>query len=227
MDKVIFWDFDGTLVYSERMWSRALYRLLKRHMPDTALTIEDVRGTGLVLYSWEEAEKDNRKLVGDAWWRYTEGQFYKMYTMIGVPEEIAFRASRDMRSEILKVNNYHLYADAHKVLDECCKRGYRNYILSNNYPELQQIMDELELTSYFSGLVISAMEGYDKPRREFFQMGLDMAGNPSHAYMVGDNPYADIEGGNQMGMTTILVHRDAPNQADYHIEELSEILEII
>lgn len=75
MKKAIFWDFDGTLVYSEHMWSNCMYRILKRYWPDTSLQIEDLRSTGIVLYTWDEPEKDNRNLVGDAWRAYTEELF--------------------------------------------------------------------------------------------------------------------------------------------------------
>ena len=33
MNKVIFWDFDGTLVYSEHLWSGSLLKTLERYTP--------------------------------------------------------------------------------------------------------------------------------------------------------------------------------------------------
>ncbi|MGI6095844.1 MAG: HAD family hydrolase [Lachnospiraceae bacterium] len=227
MKKAIFWDFDGTLVYSEHMWSNCMYRILKRYWPDTPLRIEDLRSTGIVLYTWDEPEKDNRKLVGDAWWAYTEERFWQAYRLAGVPQEIALRASQDMRSEILKVENYRLYQDACDTLSACREKGYENYLLSNNYPELEVIVKELGLMPYFDGLVISAVVGYDKPREEFFRIGLEMAGYPSVCYMVGDNLRADIAGGNQMSMTTILVHRKETGQENYCFSDLSFIPDIL
>ena len=51
--------------------------------------------------------------------------------------------------------------------------------------------------------------------------------SPAECYMVGDNPNADIIGGKNMGMTTIFVHKDLPNEADFVCENLIEIVDII
>lgn len=223
MKKVIFWDFDGTLVYSEHLWSNCMYDALKRHLPKTNLTVMDVRKLSQNLYSWDRPEEDNTSLVGDMWWRDMEKSFQKLFTALGIPDEIAVHVSQDVREEILKVENYRLYEDAVSTLQECMKRGYRNYILSNNYPELHQIIDKLHLLPYLDGSIVSAVIGYDKPRREIFTYARKISGNPDICYMVGDNPKADIEGGNRDKMITVFVHRRAACQADYTVESLREI----
>lgn len=41
--------------------------------------------------------------------------------------------------------------------------------------------------------------------------------------MIGDNPKADIKGGQAAGLKTILVHWECPNEADGVCASLSEI----
>lgn len=45
--------------------------------------------------------------------------------------------------------------------------------------------------------------------------------------MVGDSLTADIVGGNNAGMKTVLVHRDYDEKADFCLENLKEIFEFI
>jgi putative hydrolase of the HAD superfamily len=101
--------------------------------------------------------------------------------------------------------------------------GYKNYILSNNFPELPLVIEELKLLVYFDDYVVSSNVGYEKPRLELFQFALSVANFPDYCYMIGDNPIADIIGGKSAGMKTIFVHKDCNSDADYTCKKLSEI----
>ena len=105
--------------------------------------------------------------------------------------------------------------------------GYKNYILSNNFPELPVIVENFGLSEYFSDYIISSNVGFEKPRIELFQHALRIAEYPNLCYMIGDNPIADIQGGKNAGMKTILVHREKNNEADYTCDNLTDILSII
>lgn len=227
MNKTIFWDFDGTLVYADHLWSNSIYTVLKRRLPDTDVTFRQVREMTYRLYPWDTPEEDYTAVTGTSWWKYMERQFYKKYVQAGIPQEIADLCSREIRGEILQVEKYHLFPDTRSTLEACRRLGYQNIVLSNNYPELEDMMEELDLRRYFDGVIVSALAGYDKPRQEIFQIALKAAGNPRRCYMVGDNPRADILGAKQAGMETIFVHREEPCEiADYKLEHLGEILEI-
>ena len=104
--------------------------------------------------------------------------------------------------------------------------GYRNYLLSNNFPELTHFVEDFGLTKYFSGLIVSSHVGYEKPRQELYDYAKKMA-NCDSGVMVGDNPVADILGGKQAGLKTVFVHNSNPSQADYTFNSLEEILKII
>jgi putative hydrolase of the HAD superfamily len=58
-------------------------------------------------------------------------------------------------------------------------------------------------------LLTSAAIGYEKPHPEAFRLALGTV-SPERAWMIGDNPVADIGGANGVGAHAILVrHADA------------------
>lgn len=227
MKKVIFWDYDGTLVHSEHLWSNSLYKVLKRHLPDFPASLEEIRSLTNTLYTWDTPENDYTQITGKRWWTHMENQFCEKYLSISVPGKTAKAMSKEIRNEILQVEKYHLYEDTLSTLAACVGLGYQNYILSNNYPELDTIIHKLGLAPYFQSSIISALVGYDKPRKEIFDYAIKAADKPDICYMVGDNPKADIAGAKQVGMKTILVHRNIDCNADYHFPTLDKIADIL
>lgn len=154
------------------------------------------------------------------------GHFCRIYKSLGLSEDTANRASLLVRDELTKAERYELYPDAIPALRECRSLGWKNVLLSNHLPELPHILESLGCREYFSALVISSLAGYDKPRREIFEIAGKEAGDPALCVMVGDNPSADIAGAAEAGMYTILVHnssRVCGRQPDFRAENLTEI----
>ena len=120
-----------------------------------------------------------------------------------------------------------LYEEAEGVLGRCKQAGYKNYILSNNFPELPEIIKKLGIAEYFNGYIVSANVGYEKPRIELFQHAMRIADNPQQCFMIGDNPIADVQDGKNAGMKTILVNNSSAGEADYRCEKLDEILKVL
>lgn len=54
----------------------------------------------------------------------------------------------------------------------------------------------------------SASSGYEKPHPEAFRHALEICGQPSQRWMVGDNPIADVEGAEAVGIPAVLVWRE-------------------
>lgn len=227
MKKVIFWDFDGTLAYSDHLWSNSIYDALKIRMSDTTVTFEEIRYMTRGIYTWDTPFEDYSHITGERWWQCLQNRLCEKLQAISVPPEIARSASLSIRQEILKPEKYHLYDDALIILEHCGRLGYQNYLLSNNYPELEDTAHKLGLAEWLDGCFVSALIGYDKPRREIFEYALAQTGHPGIRFMVGDNRTADVIGSGQAGMKTIFVHNgDCPN-ADYSCSTLLEIKNIL
>lgn len=227
MKKAIFWDFDGTLTHTGPLWSEAVQEAARREC-GLELPFEAVRGQMRTGFPWHTPQQDHTALTGAAWWEAMSGRFAQIYMLLGVEAESARRAGLRVRSLILDPGRYTVYADAHDTLRRCIDLGYENHLLSNNYPELEELLDALELAAYFKSCVVSGCVGFDKPRPEIFACAKKAAGEPELCVMVGDNPIADIAGGRQAGMFTVLAHRDAADcGADCRVETLAQIVPFV
>jgi len=68
MDKVIFWDFHGTLANNDWMFSKAIYKVLNKYEPNCGISIEDFKKLSIVGFPWQEHEKKYLHLIHpDAW----------------------------------------------------------------------------------------------------------------------------------------------------------------
>ncbi|MDR2932628.1 MAG: HAD family hydrolase [Oscillospiraceae bacterium] len=226
MKKALFWDFDGTLVHSGSMWSINLHGVLKAKGYN--VDFEALRMHLRTGYTWHTPEKAYPESVGEKWWGNLFEHLDAFYHENGVSKTDMAEINRDFRNSILHKSSYTLYDDAIETLRLCKEKGYANYIVSNNYPELPRVITEIGLSGYISACIVSGAIGYEKPRPEIFQFALKRAGDPDSAYMIGDNPEADIKGGRAAGLKTILVHNDGISAiADYTCARLSEIPDVL
>lgn len=223
MDKVIFWDFDGTLVHSNTRFVDALAVTLKQY---GYFLNENIISQGLKkIFPWLNYDIAYPDKIGDWWNRFFTGlnAFYTENKIDTIDHE---KINTAFQNIIIHTNDYALYPDTKQVLSQCIELGYKNYLLSNNFPELTKFLDIFHLTQYFSDIIISSHVGYEKPRKELFDYAKKLA-NCQIGIMVGDNPIADILGGKENGLKTILVHNRCPSVADYTFDCLTDILKIL
>ncbi|MEG2929149.1 MAG: HAD-IA family hydrolase [Oscillospiraceae bacterium] len=228
----LFWDFHGTLTLHLHQWTDCAYELINTNFPQLGIThetvCENLDGKCLPWYTYPN--RDTRHLLpNDGWWTSCNNELFKMFVACGLSEQQAELVYTKVRPYLVDVKNNPLYDDTKAVLGELKNRGYKNYLVSNNYPELDEVMDKLELTNYFEDMVISGKIGYDKPRKEIFEIAKNVANNPKECIMIGDNINDDIHGAKACGFKTIWIAKKGKEDkdADYVCEELSEILDIL
>lgn len=227
MSKVLFWDFDGTLAHSKSLWANSMHSALLQSHPKTTVTVWDIKSYLSSGFTWDTPYNDYQKLIGDKWWDFMFKHFAFIYTQLGIPKKTAIELSKKVQTIIKHIDNYTLFDDTIATLEACKNKGCKNVILSNNYPDLGEVIKGLNIDSYFDNYVISSQIGYDKPRRELFDYAKNLYTAEDDFIMIGDNVYADIDGGNAAGLTTILVHKDLPSNANYSFATLSQICDII
>jgi len=100
------------------------------------------------------------------------------------------------------------YIDLAYVLPQLSKE-YRLFTLTDELSEIQgEKLKRLGLERYFVKSISSEQVGETKPSQKLFNYALDMIGElPSNILVVGDNPSADIKGGNLAGMHTAWLKR--------------------
>ena len=223
--KILFWDFDGTLSRPNRSFSSALYRAAA----DVGYSLDEDAAKNILqnAYTWRSPFQDHTAEVGEAWWNGLFDRLDGFCREAGVPTD-AFAAVHTRLREILTdVENYALYEDTVSTLKQCTEKGYVHYLLTNNYPEITDVVKKLGIAPYFTECIVSSHVGYDKPRQELYRHALEKAGYPSICYMIGDNPVADIDGAAAAGIRTIYVHSGALAKADYSIECLKRIPDLL
>lgn len=228
MKKALFWDFDGTLAFSKSLWTGSVHKALELCSKENRITCDEIRPYMQTGFTWHSPDADYRHLTkGNCWWEHMNRRFSFIYQALGTGKQLADKVSSKVRELVLDVKNYSLYNDSIMVLEACRKAGFSNYIVSNNYPELTEVIFQLGLSPYFAGYIISALVGYEKPRREIFETALQIAGYPDICYMIGDNPAADIAGAKEAGIKAILVHKNDECAADYVCTNLTDLLDVL
>ncbi len=127
------------------------------------------------------------------------------------------------------------YQDAEPTLEYLKKKDYRLGLVTDTDGTKgmkKMRIGQLNLIRFFDVLIISGEDTlHTKPDPEPFLLAaakLDV--KPGECIVVGDKPFTDIKGGNSAGMRTIIVNRrdwKAEDRADFEIESLSEIHEIL
>lgn len=224
MKKVLFWDFDGTLAVPNRAYPWALNEALTACGYNVPWNLVD-RCTNTVI-PWHTGHYAYPQKTGVEWWENVCRRAEIFYEACGVKPEDFAAVSRKFR-KIMPSYPHTLYPDAVETLRRCREMGFVNCILSNNYPELPDAIRNFGLGGFFEAYFVSGAVGYDKPRPEIYRHALRETGNPGIAYMIGDNPVADIKGAKQAGLRTVWVHpTDHPDglaNADHICKGLADI----
>jgi len=81
--------------------------------------------------------------------------------------------------------------------------AHRLGVVSNFSGNLRPCLAELDLLQFFTVTADSTLVGASKPDARIFQYALDgLACSPQQAWMIGDNPDADIGGAARLGLKT-------------------------
>lgn len=139
-----------------------------------------------------------------------------------------------------RVEGTHVFPEVIDVLTRLRKAGLKLGIVTNAYQPMRLRDVELQqhgLLDFFPDCRLSAADaGYLKPHASIFEQALQRAGTTAEkTIFVGDNPTADIAGGQAAGMKTIMriIGRSrplisgviVPDAAINSLEELPAILD--
>jgi putative hydrolase of the HAD superfamily len=205
-ERLVLWDFDGTLAWREGMWSGCALDVLDDHVPGHGVSIERVRAALRGGFPWHEWEQPHPHLSQPgAWWEAVERRIADAFEQVHPGGDSARMASA-LRERYVDVGvAWALFEDTEPALRALADRGWRHAVLSNHVPELPALIDGLGLAGHFDQVLTSAAIGYEKPHPEAFRIALAACGNPAEVWMVGDNAQADVGGAEAAGLRAILV----------------------
>jgi putative hydrolase of the HAD superfamily len=215
-DRLIMWDFDGTLGYRGRDGSRfgfstCLVEVLDAHDPGHGIDRRKFHPFLQAGFPWHAPDMTHLDLCEpDAWWAALNPVFARALEGVGLETAIATTLSEGVRARYADPNQWALYGDVLPVLRDLAERGWRHVVLSNHVPELPAIVEALDLDGLIEQVHTSAVTGYEKPHPEMFNIAVRAAGEPATVWMVGDNIVADYEGAERLGIRAVLVRHPEP-----------------
>jgi len=119
-----------------------------------------------------------------------------------------YAAAIEMERRWAHSAHFELYEDAAPALDDLRGRGLRIGLLSNSSRNLEEFVEHHGLAA--DAVLTSGAHGKTKPHESIFLAVLDLLGvEAAQAAMVGDTPHEDIEGALAVGMSAVLVDREA------------------
>ncbi len=218
-ERLVLWDFDGTLAYRPGLWSGCVIEVLDARDPGHGVAVEDVRAGLAGGFPWHRADQPHPH-PGDAerWWEPVEELIADALARCGIERRECAELAREVRLRFIDpAVGWQLFDDALAALGTVGDAGWTNAILSNHVPELAGLVTGLGLDGHIDRVFTSALVGVDKPHPELFGHALAAYGKPREVWMVGDNPVADVAGAEAAGCRAILVRTSAegvPRSAD-------------
>ncbi|HEY94798.1 MAG TPA: HAD-IA family hydrolase [Dehalococcoidia bacterium] len=223
----IFWDFDGTLVLTPK-WSTSLVKALDILHPGHNVSREQIRIFLQEGFPWHTPERYHPELSSpEAWWSFVRPVLAGAVHKVGYGSEESSKVAKLAQKYILNPETYTPYDDALPVLQDLSEKGWQHFILSNNYPELSNVVSRQSFNHLITGCITSGLVGYEKPNPGIFAYALDCAGRPEEVWMVGDNIEADVGGAEAVGIPAILVHTEVSDKPRYYADDLYEVAGII
>jgi putative hydrolase of the HAD superfamily len=213
-ERVILWDFDGTLAFREGGWSGLVVDIVRQFDSASTVRIEDVRPYMRTGFPWHSPEVvRDPPHSADAWWSDLDSLLTRAFEAAGVSSACVEGHVSLFRACYLQPAAWQVYPDVLDALREMSELGWTQGILSNHVPELETLVASLGLNEHISRVFSSGCIGCEKPNRILFEHALRQLGYPEQVWMVGDNYHADIVGAETLNVPSILVrnfHPDAP-----------------
>ena len=227
-NRVILWDFEGTLVDRPGRWRSALMEVLDLNEPDHQVEMEQIRPYLRDGFPWHHPDEPHTHLSNSQeWWSHMGRIFTRAYQGSGFSFERAEELASLVRNTFINPDRFILYEDTIPALSNLAEKGWKHVILSNHVPELPDIVAGIGLSPYIDWCMSSAFIGYEKPNPKAFYIALETVGNPEKVWMVGDNPEADIRGAESIGIPAILVRNQQYQNAKYYAQDLMQAVSII
>lgn len=226
--RLVLWDFDGTLAFREGLWSGCVMEVLDEHRPGHGVVLGEVRAGLSGGFPWHRPD-ERHPYPGDAgrWWDAMEARIADALARVGVEGGECAALARAVHARFIDpAVRWQPFEDAVPALRTVAQAGWTNAIVSNHVPELADLVAGLGLASHVDRVFSSALVGWEKPNAQFFAHVLASYGELEEAWMVGDNPVADVAGAEAVGLPAILVRTQAA-QVRYCARGLWEAAQII
>lgn len=229
----ILWDLDGTLLDFKKTERYALSVCLKSYgvtMTEEMLSVY----SGINEALWEKLERgeiEKRELL--------PGRFREFFRQMGIqgidPNEMRKQFERELGTKTYYVDH------SREIVIKLKEMGIRQHIVTNGTLATQRIkLRNSGFDSLVDKVFISDVIGYDKPRKEFFEIAFGKLPDfeRGKALLVGDSLTSDMRGANNVGIDACWYNpgrkplpeqsgEESPVHVEYEIGNLWDVLEIL
>jgi putative hydrolase of the HAD superfamily len=140
------------------------------------------------------------------------GSIIDRYALEETVESLTERYHRDF------FPSFRLHDDVIAALRAARDAGFKIAVVTNGSVLAQQAkLEATGVTAHVDALCVAEGVGHWKPAREIFEIAAERCGEPIEgAWMVGDNPVADIGGARACGARTVWIRTGTwPSDLDY------------
>ncbi len=133
--------------------------------------------------------------------------------------------ARSLDAEVTFVGFLRPYPDVRRALVALSGR-YRLGLISNAFPSLQDVMDDLGLARFFDSMVLSASARVAKPDPVIYQKALESLGVGARASVFVDDRPENLETAEKMGFQVYLMDRGG-RYSDSPYVRLKDMMELV
>jgi putative hydrolase of the HAD superfamily len=228
----VIWDFDGTLAERPGLWAGCLHEIVLQDNPGDPIRREDISALMHTGFPWHMPERAHPELCDpDAWWKAMTALLSGILERLGYPSSAAHKMASRVRGHYTDGRTtWRVFPATHESLQRLKGAGFRQVILSNHVPELDTLVDQLGLSSYFDGVITSARTGFEKPHEAAYAAARSSLPPEANLWMVGDNAEADVLAPERHGIRGILLWRKQlppPQRVKRHAASLSSATDLI
>lgn len=202
MKKFIWFDLGYTLIYLER--ERPYLEFLKTHNIERSLEAIEAAFHLADKYFMRKSNGFFNEPASV----YMDDYLKKLNGYMDITKDISYNDMQKVyQSQGLKVN-WQVFDFTVHTLNKLRQNKIGVGLISNWDHTARNVLNRLNLMTYFDEIVISSEVGISKPHIEIFNNALNKTGlNPSDCLYIGDNYYDDMIGCQKVGMEGRLINR--------------------
>ena len=156
-------------------------------------------------------------------------QFFQYYSIVS--DELDLGLSEDQRKEIAEdracnMNNYIPYPGIHEVLDTLSKT-HKLGIISDTWPSIEQQLDYIGVSHYFSFGTFSCNLGVFKPDSRMYLDALKKSGVSASEAVFIDDSLRNLDGAAKLGITPILIAANSEADVETSFLKIKDLSELI
>ncbi len=156
-------------------------------------------------------------------------QFHQYYSIIseelklGLSEEQCWQVARD---RACNMENYLPYPGIRKVM-ETLGKTHKLGVISDTWPSIEQQLEYIGVSGYFSFATFSCFTGVFKPDRRIYQDALEKCGASAEETVFIDDSIRNLEGAAALGILPILIAANPASDVETTYLKIKDLRELI